>query len=172
MRTIAELNVLLRGRVELPADRRLATDQFREGWEFVRSGGVLRLERKIRRSGWNFIKIADGLFQSGVGETSQKAIANALKLVLRGVSGHFNAVELERIELTRYPWFFLARVLVRPYRIQQDAVCPVPDQAATDEILIRSRRLPVGAAFPHFGSAMPLPKKMPASSRNSQARVQ
>jgi len=106
MRAIAELNVLLRTQIQLPVGLKLATDEFREGWNFVRSTDARRLEKRIQTRGWNFIKIADGELRSGVGETSQLAIASALKLALRRVSTHFNAVEVEHIELTQYPWFF------------------------------------------------------------------
>jgi hypothetical protein len=178
MRTIAELNMLLRARVELPVGLKLATEEFREGWNFVRSGDARRLEKKIQTRGWSFIKIADGSLRSGVGETSQEAIASALKLALRRVSTHFNAVEVEHIELTQYPWFFLARVRVYPYRIQQGAVVPLPDEAAAMPMAARSRRLPPQSAepFPHFGSAMPMLKEMLVSAgvpaRSSQAGTQ
>ena len=114
MRSIAELNMLLRVPAQLPVGLKLATNEFHEGWGFV-TGNANSLERKIRTRGWNFIKIADGSLRSGVGETSQEAIASALKLALRRVSMHFNAVEVEHIELTRYPWFFLARIRIYPY---------------------------------------------------------
>lgn len=173
MRTIAELTLLLRAQIELPVKLRLATDEFCEGWEFVRTGGVGRLERKIQSRGWHFIKIADGLLRSGVGPTSQQAIANALRLALRPVSAHFNAVELETIEITQYPWFFLARVLVCPYRIQQHPVAPLTDDAPPYPIPARLRRLQVGAAdlFPILGGAMLARKKMPASSRSVGSRT-
>ncbi len=141
MRTIAELNVLLRERTELPVGLKLATVEFREGWNFVRSADARRLEKRIQARGWNFIRIADGSLRSGVGDTSQEAIASALKLALRRVSKHFNAVEVEHIELTQYPWFFLARVRVYPYRIQQGAVLPVPDEAFPVPIASRQGRL-------------------------------
>jgi len=171
---IAEKNMLLRARVELPAGLKLATEEFREGWNFVRSGDARRLEKKIQTRGWNFIKIADGLQKSGVGETSQEAIASALNLALRRMRAQFNAVEVEHIELTRYPWFFLARLRVFPYRIQQGAVLPVSDQAPTLLIPPRQKRLSPQAAemYPHFGSAMPLLKEMLISSRGSQAMSQ
>jgi hypothetical protein len=174
MRNIAELNMLLRVRVELPVGLKLATDEFREGWNFVRSGDAHRLEKKIQTRGWSFIKIADGSLRSGVGETSQEAIASALRLALRRVSTHSNAVELEHIELTQYPWFFLARVRIYPYRIQESAELPMPDEAAADPMVTRQRLLPMNAAemFPHFGSAMPLLKEMLGSSRSSQARAE
>jgi 2,4-dienoyl-CoA reductase-like NADH-dependent reductase (Old Yellow Enzyme family) len=96
MRSIAELNMLLRVPAQLPVGLKLATNEFHEGWGFV-TGNANSLERKIRTRGWNFIKIADGSLRSGVGETSQEAIASALKLALRRVSMHFNAVEVEHI---------------------------------------------------------------------------
>ena len=172
MRNIAELNMLLRVRVELPAGLKLATEEFREGWNFVRSGDARRLEKKIQTRGWNFIKIADGLLKSGVGETSQEAIAGALKLALRHVNTYFNAVEVEHIELTQYPWFFLARVRVYPYRIQQGAVLPVSDEAETLPTAPRQKRLSpqAPALYPYFGSDMSQLKELLIASRSSQAR--
>src|ERR1017187_6656400 len=174
MLTIAELSMLWRARTKLPDGLNLATEEFREGWNLVRTVSARRLEKKIRTHGWNFIGTGDESLRSGVGDTSQEAIASALKLALRRISAHFNAAEVEHIELTQYPWFFLARVRVFPFRIQQDAVLPVPDEALPDPISFRSRRLPDGAAesFPHFGSAMPLLKEMLVSSRSSEARTQ
>jgi len=173
MRTIAELNMLLRERIELPVGLKLATEEFRDGWNFMRTGNAPRLRKKIQTLGWNFIKIADGSLRSGVGDTSQLAIASALGLALRRVSGHFNAVEVEHIELTQYPWFYLARVRIYPYRIQQGAVLPVPDEELPVSMAMRQRRLPPQAAelFPYFGSAMPMLKEMLVASRSSQART-
>jgi len=91
MSTIAERNMLLRANTELPDGLKLATDEFREGWEFVRKYDACRLETQIARRGWNFITIAEESLRSGVGETSQEAIASALKLALRRISAHFNA---------------------------------------------------------------------------------
>jgi len=174
MRTIAELNILLRARVELPVGLKLATDEFREGWNFMRKGDAPRLKKRIQTRGWNFIKIGDGSLRSGVGETSQEAIASALKLALRRVSEQHNAVEVEHIELTRYPWFFLARVRVYPYRIQESAVLPLAAEAVPPSNAPRQRRLSseAGALVPHFGSAMPMLKERLTSSRGVEARAQ
>ena len=174
MRTIAELNVLLRERIELPEDLNLATDEFREGWNFLRTGNAVRLKEKIQARGWNFIRVTDGSLRSGVGDTSQEAIAGALELALRHVSSHFNAAEVEHIELTEYPWFFLARVRVYPYRIQQDADLAVMGEAELPAITERQRRLLPQSPemIPQFGSAMPQLKEMLISSRNLEARRQ
>jgi hypothetical protein len=129
MGDIAELTMLLRERVELPDGLELVTEEFREGWNSVRSGDVHWLDKKIRMRRWHFMWSAQELLRSGVGQTSQEAIASALKLALRRVSEHFNAADVEHIELTKYPWFFLARVTVSPYQIQQSAVLYASDEA-------------------------------------------
>ncbi len=125
MPIISERNVLLRARVEVPAGLKLMTKEFREGWTFV-AGDSSQVAKKIRTGGWSFVKIADPSLRSGVGETSQEAIAGALALALRRISEHFNAVEVEHIELTQYPWFCLARIRIYSYRIQQRAVTSLP----------------------------------------------
>lgn len=174
MCTIAESNVFLRAQAELPAGFKVATEEFREGWNLMRSGGKRRLEKKVQTRGWNFIKFADGALRSGVGETSQEAIASALKLALRRVGQHSNAVEVERIELTRYPWFFLARVLVFPYRIQQGAVLPVSDEAPATPVPARQKRSSsdAGGLFLQLGSEAPMLKEMLTASANVEAEQQ
>src|SRR5277367_86230 len=131
MRELAELTILLREGAELPGGLKLVTDEFREGWNLVRSGGAHCLYRKIRRRRWHLLRIDEGSLRSGVGKESQEAIASALKLALRRVDARFNAAEVEHIELKRYPWFFIAKVRVHPYQIQQSAVLAVADEAVS-----------------------------------------
>lgn len=172
MLTIAERNVLLRAQTELPDGLKLATDAFHEGWNLVRTGNAARLKEKIETRGWNFIRVADGSLRSGVGDSSQEAISCALKLALRHVSANFNAAEVEHIELTQYPWFFLARVRVYPYRIQEEAELALVEDAEWIAMRERQRRGSPQSAdilFPHFGSAMPMLKEMLVLSRNSEA---
>jgi hypothetical protein len=126
MGNIAKRTMLLRGHIELPDNLKLATEEFREGWNIVRSGGARLLDREVRRRGWHFNRIGEGSLRGGVGQTSQEAIAGALKLALRCLSERFNAAEVAQIELKIYPWFFLARVTVYPYQIGRIAVLPVP----------------------------------------------
>src|ERR1700735_4752145 len=117
MVNITELTMLLRGRVELPGNLTFTTEEFREGWNFVRSGGARRLDKEVRRRGWHFIRIDEGSLRSGVGQTPKETIACALNLALRCFSKRFNAAEVEHIELKTYPWFVLAKVKVYPYQI-------------------------------------------------------
>jgi hypothetical protein len=124
MLAISEPKMLLRVPGELPQGLKLPTEEFQKGWNLARSIDACRLETKIQARKWNFIKIGDGSTRSGVGETSQNAIASALRHALRRVSEDSNVVEIEHLQLTKYPWFFLARVGVCPYRIQRNTALP------------------------------------------------
>jgi|GEM_PF-1656683 hypothetical protein len=174
MRNIAESNIFLRGQVEVPNGLKLATVEFCAGWNYVRSADARRLGKKIHACGLNFTNSAYEAMKSGVGNSSQEAIANALTLTLRHVSESFNAVEVKHIELTQYPWFFLARVSVCPYRIERGAVLPVPEEAMPLPSAPRHRRLPAHSPelHPYFGSAIPMLKEMLISTNNSQERSQ
>ncbi len=124
MHTIAQSQMLLRARTELPDGLKVATEEFQDNWSLVRSVNALRMGKQIIMRGWIFVSGADGLRRSGVGDTSQEAIGSALKLALRRLSPQVNAAEVAHIELTEYPWFFLARVKVLPYCIHKSGVSP------------------------------------------------
>lgn len=174
MQLVTELVVLLRTRSELPAGLKLKTDTFREGWSFVRSGGVPQLEKKIRMRKWHFIRTIDESRQFGVGETSQQAISNALLLALLRTCQHFNGIEVGCICSTTYPWFVLARVGVRRFRIQQSPVQSAPDDALLHPFSARKKQSPVNVQWlsPASRRAMPLLKQALPESRNSEVRSQ
>src|SRR5580765_2064100 len=127
--------MLLRGSVRLPGDLELVTEEFGEGWSFVQSGDSHWLDKEVRARGWHFIWIAEALLRSGVGKTTQEAIANTLKLALRRVSDHFNAAQVGHFEVSKYPGFFLARVKMYPYQIQQSAVLSTSGETVPPLIL-------------------------------------
>ena len=170
---VAELSVLLRAEIELPANFKLATEEFCAGWNVARTANAKRLEQKIVNRGWNLVKTVGASLRSGVGATSQEAIASALKLALDGMGEEFNAVEVERIELTKYPWFFLAKVSVCRYRIQQDAFVAVPEGAMPFPV-IQSKKLPRPSRpdrLLEFRSKASLLKDMLVVSQSGQRRV-
>lgn len=144
MNSISESNVLLRAETELPSDFKVATDEYRDGWHRMRSGGANRLEKKMRARGWSFTPAAGGTLRSGVGKTAQDAIGSALCQALAELELESNAAEVGHMEVTKYPWFFVARVCVQPYRIQPGA--------------LNESALPVNAPalYPRYGSAMPM----------------
>ncbi|HTF66938.1 MAG TPA: hypothetical protein VK638_30070 [Edaphobacter sp.] len=119
--------MLIRGSVRLPGDLELVAEEFGEGWSFVQSGDSHWLDKEIRARGWHFIWIAEALLRTGVGKIEQKATASALKVALRRVSERFNAAQVGHFEVSKYPGFFLARVKIYPYQIQQSATLLVSD---------------------------------------------
>ena len=128
MCNIIERAMLIRGSVRLPGDLELVTEEFGEGWSFVQSGDSHWLDKEIRARGWHFIWIAEARLRTGVGKTEQKATASALKVALRRVSERFNAAQVGHFEVSKYPGFFLARVKIYPYQIQQSATLLVSDE--------------------------------------------
>jgi hypothetical protein len=171
MRNIVEKSILIRELIELPDGLELAADEFREGWKLARTIDVSRLEKQITSREWNLIKIADGLLRCGVGDTAREAIANALQISLRHAGELSNAVEVQQIQLTQYPWFFLVRVQICAMRIQQNAFLPMPDHYEPRPAKPRPRRLPVYAdvLYPQFGSAIPSLKQILTSTKAVRA---
>jgi hypothetical protein len=171
MCVITESNMLLRAQAELPTGFKVATEVFADGWQRMRSGGLERLEKKVHVKGWNFIKVADCGPRSGVGDTSDAAIASAIRLALRRMDTNSNAVKVEQINLTQYPWFCLARVRVQSYRIQQGAELPVSEATEATSTRRRRKRQSAGAAvlFPQFGIAVPVLKEMLIASGVQEA---
>lgn len=162
MDSIAESNVLLRAQAEFPAGFKVATEDFLSGWKLMRTGGARRLNQKIRTRGWNFIQMASGALRSGVGGTAREAVSSALKLALRRVDSRSNAIEIEGIEVTKYPWFFLARVRIRPYRIQAGAELPAAAYLAEGKMDGSEEAVAPHLAdlYPGFRTAMPMLKEM------------
>jgi hypothetical protein len=150
MTTISESNVLLRSNVPLPAGFRVATDEYHHGWNRMRSGGAGRLDKKIKARGWSFTRTPGGTLRSGVGKTAQEAIGSALCQALAEMDDKSHAVEVGQMQVTSYPWFFVARVRVEPYRIQPVAV----HESAMPATAVPSANAP--GLYTQFGSAMPL----------------
>jgi hypothetical protein len=129
MKEIAKFTVLSRITTEFPAGAGIVTEEFQEGWSLLGSGDVQWLDERVRSCGWHFIWIAEAQQRGGVGQTEQAAVAMALRLALRRVSPQFNAATLDSIEVTRYPWFFVAKVKIYPYQIQPGMELEADDPA-------------------------------------------
>jgi hypothetical protein len=174
MCNISQLTILVHERAALPDGLELVTEEFVAGWRIAPTINVQQLEGNICEREWSFVKNAERVLASGVGDTSQEAIASALRLALLRMNAQFNAVEVEYIELLRYPLSFLARVRICQYCIQPDAFLAVSDDFMASSISPRKRRLPLDAdvLYPDFGSGMPLIKQMLASRKMAQTSPQ
>lgn len=169
MNKINEYTILLREHIELPASFKPATERFQEDWILMRTGNAERLRGKTAKHGWDFVKIDRNLRRSGVGTTSQLAIASAVKLALRNTSAHSNAAEVEHIALTQYPWFFLARVQVCSYLIEQNAVLPAHEDIAPFSPIPVKKFSSPSASIPDSGCAMPQLKQMLAIPQDTKS---
>jgi hypothetical protein len=148
MTTISESNILLRADVPLPTGFKVATDGYHHGWNRMRSGGAGRLDKKIRARGWSFTRTPGSTLRSGVGKTAQEAIGSAICQALAEMDGNCHAVEIGHMGITSYPWFFVARVQVEPYRI-------LP--GAAHESDLPAKKVPsanAGGLYARYGSAM------------------
>lgn len=67
MRTIAEMNLLIRACVDRHC-LQLTADHFRKGWQLVQPEDAGELKRRMRASEWNFIRIGAGILKSGFKE--------------------------------------------------------------------------------------------------------
>lgn len=175
MLDIAEHTVILREPIAMPEDFNLVTEKFCENWSFALKFNAQQLEKKIRAKKWLFVKIADGLQANGVGDCSREAIVNALKLVACHTSEHSNAAEVKFIELTHYPWFYLARVRACQYHIHSGSCLIVPDKLLALASAARRQPPPIHAEalYQGFGSVMPLLKQMlvlPIERRDSTGK--
>ena len=143
MRKMSQLIVLLRVRAELPAGLDTESEEFREGWKFVRTGSTRGGEEKIRMRGWHFIGGGGESPQDGADATFQHRRTSALNRALRLLGEIFNAAKAEPNRLTRNPWFSQATLIVHPYLIQRSRIQPAQGDAQTPPHSALPKRLPV-----------------------------
>jgi hypothetical protein len=165
MNAITESTVLLRTQAVFPDGCKVATEDFDSGWRLMRSGGTNRLAKKVRAQGWSLNRLAEGDLRSGIGSSAQAAVTSALSLGLRRVESFSDAVEVDRVEVTKYPWFFLARVSLHPYCIQPHAGTGDAKQGASARSAGVGKVSPKrSAVYPKSAGRMPILKAMLTSA--------
>jgi hypothetical protein len=99
-----------------------------ENWTMVQEIAAPVFDSVIRQSGWHFMWINGASIRRGFGTTQQNATSRALTHALQGVRRRFNAAELDSVQVTRYPGFFVANVSVQPRQIQHDSSLDAPNE--------------------------------------------
>jgi hypothetical protein len=172
MHKIAESNVLLRTQSSLPEGFKALTEEFREGWLVMRTMGATQLGKKIRAKNWILVRSESNAKGSGVAKNEPDAIARALKQALRSVDVNSNAVEVNRVEVTAYPWFFLARLSVNPLRMQED-VSTLGEDGSTARIDGRSKSARRKSLIPApFEGGIPALKALLTANKGSSVSTQ
>ena len=89
---------------------------------------ALVFDSMVRRAGWHFMWLQGACCRRGYGLSVQTAIRRGLLRALNGVPRAFNAAELDSVEITEYPGFQIAVVIVQPLHIQEHAQLKVASE--------------------------------------------
>lgn len=110
----------------------LLTARLRERWSFVKPGEFQRRGMGNPESGRSQDCLPKPTRGSGVGQSAQEAMTGALKHALERVGNNFSSASVEEILVKEYPWFFLARVTVLPYGLEDHhALLRIKENAET-----------------------------------------
>jgi hypothetical protein len=100
-----------------------------DNWTMVQDIAAPVFDSVIRQSGWHFMWINGTSVRRGFGATQENATSRALGHALHGVKQRFNAAELDSVQVTRYPGFYVANVSVQPRQIQHDTSLEMPTES-------------------------------------------
>lgn len=114
--------VFLRTECILPEDIQLRQEELSADWKAVIGTLVTDLDNRIRRAGWHFMWMLNSHSSRCFGGTEDAAIHRALVHALRKVQLRFNAAELDDVQVTKYPYFRMAKVTLHARQIQKKAL--------------------------------------------------
>jgi hypothetical protein len=112
-------SVFLRKGCDMPAHFDLAQQPCADNWMLLEEIESPVLDTMIRHAGWHFVCFKGPFSRSGVGLSRDGAIHQALARALKGLKMRFNAAELESVEVSSYPFFHIAKVILQGRHIQQ-----------------------------------------------------
>jgi hypothetical protein len=131
MRELEQHTIFLREHVLLPEGIALSGDFFCEGWLVLQSGSALWLDKTIRDIGWNSYVLTKLYWKRGFSTYARDAICRAAQLALREVEERFNSAEIGRIVVTKYLWFYVAKVGIFSRSIQESPFIGISDELST-----------------------------------------
>lgn len=77
------------------------------------------IDTVIRQAGWHFVWLVESGAGMAVGLSEEAASKHAAVLALNRISIRFNAAELGHVRVSRYPGFYVAKVMLHTRQIQQ-----------------------------------------------------
>ena len=138
----------------------------------MRNANADQLRRKARTLGWTLVRGTRGQHGCGVGDTSELAMASALKLALRNVAKQWNSAEVEQIAVTHLPMFYLAKLYVCPYNIQPTSLLLVCDNTRLLPRFSQQRSPTLQASEILLGCSMQQLKQMLVLSDDAESLTQ
>jgi hypothetical protein len=119
MRELKQHTTFLRESIMLPEGISFTGEAFREGWTLLESVDASWLDTAICGAGWNSFVLPKKHWRSGFGPYSQDALQKTVRLALLKIDRNHNAAEIEHVEVTRYLWFYIAKVSILERQIQR-----------------------------------------------------
>ena len=113
-------SVFLRNGSDMPPHFDLAQQPYTKDWMLLEEIEAQVLDTMIRHAGWHFVCLQEDCSRSGIGLSRDPAIHQALVRALEGLKMRFNASELESIQVSSYPVFYIAKVTIQPRHIQRN----------------------------------------------------
>ncbi len=114
-------SVLLRKECVLPGRVDPLREPFGRNWMLLEEITAPIFDTMIRQAGWCSMWMPGSCSRKGFGLTPDNATHRALARALNAVPRHFNAAELDTIQVSRYPGFCIANVTIHPREVQQCA---------------------------------------------------
>jgi hypothetical protein len=99
-----------------------------DNWTLVEEITAPVFDTMIRQAGWHFMWMQGSCSRRGLGLTPEEATQRALARALKGVARRFNAAELDSVQVTKYPGFYVAKVTLQPRHIQQHTSLDIADE--------------------------------------------
>jgi hypothetical protein len=129
-------SVLLRKGCVLPDRLDPVREPFGNNWMLVEEIMASVFDTMIRQAGWHSMWMRSPCSRRGFGLTPERATHRAVVRALNAVPRHFNAAELDSVQVVKYPGFSVANATLHPREIQQytsldivDKVHPQPAHA-------------------------------------------
>ncbi|WP_263409514.1 hypothetical protein [Terriglobus tenax] len=93
------------------------------------------VDNVIRQAGWHFVWLTDSGSRVAFGLSKEAACRNAAVLVLSQIGERFNTAELGRVSVTKYPGFYVAKVVLHTRQIQRHASLGLVDEMLLREVM-------------------------------------
>ena len=110
-------SMFFRCRCLLPGGFRLKQERFNKGWMLAGDISIAGLDATLRRSGWHFRSFHFHCSRLGCGRTEESAVSHATTRALSHIADQFNVAEVDRVQISGYPGFRIARVTARACQI-------------------------------------------------------
>jgi hypothetical protein len=117
----------------------LIQEQFGQKWMSVEDTTAVALDKKLRSADWHFMWLTEAHSSLSAGRTAESACNSAIVLALEKVQKRFNAAELSLLKITKYPGFWIAKVILQTRQVQQHPSLSLIGEMPLEATLIKPK---------------------------------